>query len=69
METDSLIQNTIRQEFKDSTVFTIAHRVNTVLDSQRVLIMRDGMVAEFDDPDKLLGDPSSVFYSFVYGNR
>ncbi|BFZ12259.1 hypothetical protein BsWGS_15298 [Bradybaena similaris] len=68
LETDSLIQNTIRQEFKDSTVFTIAHRVNTVLDSQRVLIMRDGMVAEFDDPDKLLRDPSSMFYSFVYGN-
>ncbi|CAG5133932.1 unnamed protein product [Candidula unifasciata] len=69
LETDALIQKTIRQEFKDSTVLTIAHRINTVLDSQRVLVMKDGMVAEFASPHDLLNDPSSMFYSFVYGSR
>ncbi|XP_005104371.1 multidrug resistance-associated protein 7 isoform X2 [Aplysia californica] len=66
-ETDSLIQSTIRHEFRNSTVLTIAHRVNTVLDSQRVLVMKDGQVAEFAPPDDLLKDSSSLFYQFVYG--
>ncbi|GFN76447.1 multidrug resistance-associated protein 7-like [Plakobranchus ocellatus] len=68
METDNLIQSTIRHEFRESTVLTIAHRVNTVLDSHRVLVLREGAVAEFAPPRDLLEDSSSLFYCMVYGN-
>ncbi|KAH9493041.1 Multidrug resistance-associated protein 7 [Bulinus truncatus] len=68
METDSLIQITIRSEFKDSTVLTIAHRIHTVLDSHRVLVLKDGAVAEFSPPGALLQDNGSLFYSLVYGS-
>ena len=69
METDSFIQSTIRHEFRESTVLTIAHRVNTVLDSHRVLVLQDGVVAEFAPPSDLLADATSLFYCMVYGNN
>ena len=65
LETDSLIQSTIRSEFSDCTIITIAHRLHTILDSTRVLVLDQGRVVEFDSPDKLLEDKSSVFYSLA----
>ncbi|XP_054155714.1 ATP-binding cassette sub-family C member 2-like [Oppia nitens] len=65
VETDALIQQTIRQEFKSCTVLTIAHRINTILDYNRVLVLSDGRVAEFDSPDKLLDDRTTIFYSLA----
>ncbi|XP_030837608.1 multidrug resistance-associated protein 5 isoform X1 [Strongylocentrotus purpuratus] len=64
-ETDSLIQQTIREEFKDCTMLTVAHRLNTILDSDKVLVMDDGMVAEFDKPSTLLANPNSLFSGMV----
>merc|ERR1711871_475374 len=58
-ETDNLIQRTIREEFKSSTVLTIAHRLNSVLDSDMILCMHDGKVAEFNTPTNLRNDPLS----------
>ncbi|KAK9886056.1 hypothetical protein WA026_014839 [Henosepilachna vigintioctopunctata] len=58
LETDDLIQNTIRQEFKDCTVLTIAHRLNTIMDSDRVIVMDKGLIAEFDTPQNLLNNPT-----------
>ncbi|KRT84878.1 ABC transporter ATP-binding protein, partial [Oryctes borbonicus] len=64
--TDRQIQCTLRSAFRKSTVITIAHRVQTVVDYDRVLVMGDGSVLEFDKPDTLLDDPSSYFYRLVH---
>lgn len=52
--TDQLIQEQIRTRFKNCTVLTIAHRLHTIMDSDRVLVLSDGKVVEFDTPFKLL---------------
>ncbi|PON54587.1 ATP-binding cassette containing protein [Trema orientale] len=69
--TDNLIQKIIRTEFKDCTVCTIAHRIPTVIDSDLVLVLSDGRVAEFDTPARLLEDKSSMFLKLVteYSSR
>ncbi|KLO19365.1 multidrug resistance-associated ABC transporter [Schizopora paradoxa] len=61
--TDELIGKTIRQEFSDSTILTIAHRLRTVIDYSRVMLLEDGRIVEFDSPGKLLSDPTSKFYA------
>lgn len=63
VETDKVIQDTIRTEFKDRTILTIAHRINTIMDSDRIIVLDHGEVAEFDSPAKLLADESSIFHS------
>jgi ABC-type multidrug transport system fused ATPase/permease subunit len=64
-ETDALIQRTIRREFRHCTVLTIAHRINTVLDSTKVLVMDDGLVKEFDEVPSLMGRKESTFRAMV----
>jgi len=66
-DTDALIQNTIREEFGKgkTTVLTIAHRLRTIIDSDRVLILDAGQVVEFDTPSTLLADPSSRFSQLI----
>ncbi|XP_049516423.1 ATP-binding cassette sub-family C member 3 [Dermacentor silvarum] len=61
-DTDRLLQATLREAFADCTVLTVAHRIHTVLDCDRVLVLEDGRVREFDSVQKLLGDSSSDFY-------
>ncbi|XP_078158698.1 ABC transporter C family member 3-like isoform X1 [Carex rostrata] len=63
--TDSLIQKTLRQQFSDSTVITIAHRITSVLDSDMVLLLDNGVVVEHNTPAKLLEDKSSLFSQLV----
>ncbi|KZT58208.1 multidrug resistance-associated ABC transporter [Calocera cornea HHB12733] len=62
-ETDELIGKTIRHEFADSTILTIAHRLRTVIDYDKVLVLDQGRIAEYDDPARLLANPSSMFYA------
>ncbi|XP_045760841.1 ATP-binding cassette sub-family C member 4-like [Maniola jurtina] len=64
-QTDNFIQQTIRRQFASCTVLTIAHRLNTIMDSDRVLVMSAGEIAEFDHPYILLSDPDSMFSSMV----
>ncbi|CAH0389150.1 unnamed protein product [Bemisia tabaci] len=65
VETDDLIQTTIRQEFSDCTILTIAHRLNTIMDSDRVLVLDHGLIMEYDSPLNLLKNPASLFHSLV----
>ncbi|KAG5641018.1 hypothetical protein DXG03_006371 [Asterophora parasitica] len=61
--TDELIGKTIRHEFAASTILTIAHRLRTVIDYDRVMLLHQGHIAEFDRPSVLLKDPMSKFYA------
>jgi len=61
VETDRIIQETIREECKDATVLTIAHRIGTITDYDRVLVLAAGEVVEFDSPQTLLANPNSAF--------
>ncbi|KAI9582553.1 probable multidrug resistance-associated protein lethal(2)03659 [Glossina fuscipes] len=65
-QTDALVQTTIRQKFKDCTVLTIAHRLNTIMDSDKVLVMDAGRAVEFAPPYELLTESKvKVFYNMV----
>ncbi|XP_041998041.1 ABC transporter C family member 3-like [Salvia splendens] len=63
--TDNLIQQTLRNHFCDSTVITIAHRITSVLDSDMVVLLDNGLLKEYDTPEKLLEDKSSLFAKLV----
>ncbi|CAN4113549.1 unnamed protein product [Withania somnifera] len=69
-QTDAIIQRIIREDFESSTIITIAHRIPTVIDCDRVLIIDDGWAKEFERPATLLESPS-LFASLVqeYSNR
>ncbi|CAG8560785.1 11267_t:CDS:10, partial [Racocetra persica] len=63
--TDRLIQDTIKLHFADHTVLTIAHRLNTIVDADRILCLNEGRVAEFDTLSNLLNDPNGFLYQLV----
>ncbi|KAK8945563.1 ABC transporter C family member 9 [Platanthera guangdongensis] len=63
--TDGIIQATIRHEFNDCTVVTIAHRIHTVIDSDLILVLSDGKVLEYDTPAKLLEMEGSSFSRLI----
>ena len=67
-KTDELIQTTIKQQFKNCTILTIAHRVNTILYSDRVVVLSKGHIVEMASPTILLANPNSVFHNLVYSN-
>jgi len=62
LETDALIQITIREQFKNCTIFTIAHRLNTIRDSDKIVVLDKGIIAQFDSPENLLKDENGIFY-------
>ncbi|KAI3337105.1 metal resistance protein YCF1 [Xylariaceae sp. AK1471] len=65
VETDALLQNTLRSDiFSHRTIITVAHRINTILDSDRVVVLDKGEVVEFDTPQALI-KKKGVFYSLV----
>ncbi|XP_035030028.2 ATP-binding cassette sub-family C member 4 isoform X1 [Hippoglossus stenolepis] len=63
--TDSLIQQTIRDKFQECTVLTIAHRLNTIIDCDRILVLDAGRIREYDEPYVLLQNQDGLFYQMV----
>lgn len=64
-QTDALIQSTIRNKFADCTVITIAHRLHTIMDSDKILVMNAGEIVEFGKPFELLENTNGQFYDMV----
>jgi ABC-type multidrug transport system fused ATPase/permease subunit len=64
MGTDALIQRSIREQFRGSTLVVIAHRLSTIADFDRVVVMSEGMVEEFDSPRNLMAK-KGAFWSLV----
>ncbi|XP_035611096.1 ATP-binding cassette sub-family C member 4-like isoform X2 [Oncorhynchus keta] len=63
--TDELIQKTIRDKFRECTVLTIAHRLNTIIDSDRILVLDAGQIHEYDEPYTLLQNHDGIFFNMV----
>ncbi|CEP03773.1 unnamed protein product (mitochondrion) [Plasmodiophora brassicae] len=63
--TDALVQKAIAENFADCTVLTIAHRLNTIIQSDRILMLSAGKILEFDKPATLLDNPNGAFFSLV----
>ncbi|XP_057201485.1 multidrug resistance-associated protein 1-like, partial [Triplophysa rosa] len=61
LETDNLIQSTIRTQFEDCTVLTIAHRLNTIMDYTRVIVMDRGYITEMDTPSNLISQRGQFY--------
>ncbi|KAM7258722.1 hypothetical protein ACFE04_014463 [Oxalis oulophora] len=63
--TDYILQKTIRREFSDNTVITVAHRIPTVMDCTKVVAISNGKLVEFDEPSKLIKTQGSLFGQLV----
>jgi ABC-type multidrug transport system fused ATPase/permease subunit len=61
-DTNAAVQQVLKEHFSDRTIFTIAHRLDTIIDSDRILVMNAGVVAEYDPPHVLLENSESIFY-------
>ena len=69
VNTDQCIQKAIREDFKDCTVLTIAHRINTIMDYDMILTMDQGEAKELDTPTNLCKKPESLFCKLVNESR
>lgn len=62
VQTDKIIQETIRKEFKDKTILTVAHRLETIMDSDKIMVLDNGELKEFGEPQELLKNEDGIFY-------
>ena len=68
-ETDTLIQTMIRSSFTNSTLLTIAHRLHTIIDADKIMVMDNGQVAEMDTPTNLLKLENGIFKGLWQKNQ
>jgi ABC-type multidrug transport system fused ATPase/permease subunit len=61
-DTDAAVQKMLKEPFSERAIFTIAHRLDTVINSDRILAIDSGVVAEYERPDVLLENSESIFY-------
>ncbi|XP_071784198.1 ATP-binding cassette sub-family C member 9-like isoform X1 [Asterias amurensis] len=65
LETDKVLQGVVTNAFAERTVLTIAHRITTILNSDRILVLNEGRVAEYGTPNDLMEKEGGIFASFV----
>ena len=65
-KTQSIILKSIEKYFKNSTLFSIAHRIESVLNFDRIMVFDEGKLKEFDKPNELLKQKNSIFYKLYY---
>ena len=65
LKTDQLIQEMIKTEFKDATVITIAHRLNTIIDYDKILVLDKGKIQEYDRPSTLVKNENSFLGKLI----
>jgi ATP-binding cassette subfamily C (CFTR/MRP) protein 1 len=63
------MQRVIRERFASYTIIAVAHKLDTILDFDKVALLDDGKLLEFDSPYELLSDPSSAFYKLYYSSQ
>ena len=66
-KTDALIQKLIKYEFPQTTILTIAHRLNTIIQYDRIMVMDQGTIKEFESPQRLLTNDNSLFTKLIKG--
>lgn len=67
-QTDTLVQRSLNTEFKERTLITVAHRLQTVMNSDKILVLDDGRLIEFDSPVNLLKIQDGAFRALVDGS-
>lgn len=67
-KTEFMVQKIIRERFTDCTVLTIAHRLHTIMDYDKILVINDGMIVEFDSPQRLMENPYGAFKQIIQFN-
>jgi ABC-type multidrug transport system fused ATPase/permease subunit len=65
VNTDAMVQKVIRRVFSDCTVLTIAHRIHTIADSTRIMVLDKGRVVEYESPENLMDQEDSIYRSLV----
>jgi len=69
MDTDEFIQQSLARQFRRETVITIAHRLKTIIEVDKVLVLDDGQIVEFDSPKRLMKKRRSLFKDLIDNSR
>jgi ATP-binding cassette, subfamily C (CFTR/MRP), member 1 len=68
-KTDALMQKIIREKFSKHTIIAVAHKLDSILDYDKVALLDEGRVLEFDTPHELLNQPESAFYKLYFSSH